>query len=57
MSIKLSSSAAGVASGLSRGHIAVLATVGLLGIGGSGVLVYHLAGSPRSPAVADGLRR
>jgi Bacterial conjugation TrbI-like protein len=48
MSIKLSS--AGSAGGLSRAQIAGLAAVGLLGMGGSGALVYHLVSSGQSPA-------
>ena len=50
MSIKLSS--AGSRAGLSRGQIAGLAAVGLLGMGGSGALVYHLVAAGQPPAAA-----
>ena len=50
MSIKFSSAAA--SGGLGRAQIASLATVGVLGLGGSGVLVYKLASGPSSPAAA-----
>jgi type IV secretory pathway VirB10-like protein len=50
MSIKLSSP--GSAAGLSRAQIAGLAAVGLLGMGGSGALVYHLVSGGQPPATA-----
>src|SRR5580692_7111595 len=50
MSIKLSSS--GSAAGLSRAQIAGLAAVGLLGMGGSGAVVYHLVSGGQPPAAA-----
>jgi type IV secretory pathway VirB10-like protein len=50
MSIKLSNAAAG--GGLGRGQIASLAIVGILGLGGSGVLVYKLVSGPSTPAAA-----
>jgi type IV secretory pathway VirB10-like protein len=50
MTIKFSSAAA--SGGLGRAQIASLATVGFLGLGGSGVLVYKLASGPSSPAAA-----
>jgi type IV secretory pathway VirB10-like protein len=51
MSIKLSSVAG--PAGLSRAQIASLAVVGVLGIGGSGVLVYKLVSAPRVPATVS----
>jgi type IV secretion system protein VirB10 len=48
MSIKLST-AVGPA-GLSRAQLAALALVGVVGIGGSGFLIYRLASGPRVPA-------
>src|SRR6185437_3026942 len=47
MSIKLSNVAG--SPGLGRAQIASLATVGILGLGGSGVLVYKLASGPSAP--------
>ena len=50
MSIKLSKAAG--AGGLGRAQIASLATVGILGLGGSGVLVYKLASGPSAQVAA-----
>ena len=50
MSIKLSNAGAG--AGLGRAQIASLATVGILGRGGSGVLVYKLVSLASAPATA-----
>lgn len=50
MSIKFAN--AGAASGLSRAQIVGLGLVGLVGLGGSGVLAYHLIAGPRSSGVA-----
>lgn len=50
MSIKLSNAAA--TGGLGRAQIVSLATVGVLGLGGSGVLVYKLVSGPSAPAAA-----
>lgn len=50
MSIKLSNAAA--TGGLGRAQIVSLATLGVLGLGGSGVLVYKLVSGPSAPAAA-----
>ncbi|HZL21137.1 MAG TPA: TrbI/VirB10 family protein [Polyangia bacterium] len=50
MSIKMA--AAGMAAGLTHLQIAALATVGVVGLGGSGALVYHLVAKPAAPAAA-----
>jgi type IV secretory pathway VirB10-like protein len=51
MSIKLAGAEA-VAGGLTRVQLAILGTVGVVGLGGSGALVYHLAQGPKPAAAA-----
>jgi type IV secretory pathway VirB10-like protein len=49
MTIKLAG-ASSVVGGLTRAQIAVLASVGVVGMAGSGALVYHLVEVPKAPA-------
>ncbi len=50
MTIKMSSTAGAAMAGLSRAQIALLATVGVVGLGGSGALVHHLVAKQPAPA-------
>lgn len=52
MTIKLSAAPGSLGAGLSRAQVAMLAAVGVVGLGGTGGLVYHVVSKPAVAAPA-----